>query len=94
MHDNICDNPLDMSDNKYDAMTRKPSGAFRQRDINPLGQPLRKTSTYMLKQRANDLAEGRISKEDLKKEQVEILNKYNKYVIDLLTCLEKIVHRL
>jgi hypothetical protein len=48
----------------------------------------------MLKQRANDLAEGRISKEDLKKEQVEILNKYNKYVIDLLTCLEKIVHRL
>ena len=78
MHDNICDNPLDMSDNKYDAMTRKPSGAFRQRDINPLGHPLRKTSTYMLKQRANDLAEGRISKEDLKKEQVEILNKYSK----------------
>lgn len=42
MHDNICDNPLDMSDNKYDSSLRKPSGALRQRDINPLGQPLKK----------------------------------------------------
>ncbi|CAG2254687.1 unnamed protein product [Mytilus edulis] len=78
MHDNICDNPLDMSDNKYDSSLRKPSGALRQRDINPLGQPLKKTSTYMLKQRAKDLAEGRISKDDLRKEQIELLNKYNK----------------
>lgn len=26
MHDNIVDNPLDMTNNKYDAMLRKPSG--------------------------------------------------------------------
>lgn len=83
-----------MSDNKYDAMTRKPSGAFRQRDINPLGQPLKKTSTYMLRQRAKDLVEGRINKEDLKKEQVEILNKYSKYVIDMLACFFLFVHIL
>lgn len=80
MHDNICENPLDMSDNKYDKKLRKPSGSYRQRDMNPPDQPLKKTSTFQLKKQAQDLIEGRINKDQLTKEKVELLNKYATYV--------------
>ncbi|XP_046563193.1 uncharacterized protein LOC124272090 isoform X4 [Haliotis rubra] len=76
MHDNIVDNPLDMSDDKYDSMLRKPSGGHRQRDVNPLGQPLDKKSSYQLRQQALDLLEGRINIDDVKKEDREMLQKY------------------
>ncbi|XP_046353241.1 uncharacterized protein LOC124133066 isoform X2 [Haliotis rufescens] len=76
MHDNIIDNPLDMSDDKYDSMLRKPSGGHRQRDINPLGQPLDKKSSYQMRQQALDLLEGRINIDDVKKEDRELLQKY------------------
>ncbi|XP_050412857.2 uncharacterized protein LOC126827500 isoform X2 [Patella vulgata] len=78
MHENICDNPLDMSDNKYDSMTRKPSGGTRQRDINPLGFPLRKESSYQMRQQAQDLIAGKIKIEDVKEEKRDLLQRYAK----------------
>lgn len=76
MHDNIVENPLDMSDNKYEKKLRKPSGSYRQRDINPLGMPLKKTSTFLLRKQANDLIEGKIDPASLKKEKLDLLTKY------------------
>lgn len=78
MHDNICDNPLDMSDNKYNGLLRKPSGEPRQRDVNPLGHPLKRNSGYQLKKQAHDLVDGKIDPNDLKKEKLELLHKYSK----------------
>ncbi|KAK6175190.1 hypothetical protein SNE40_013705 [Patella caerulea] len=78
MHENICDNPLDMSDNKYESMTRKPSGGTRQRDINPLGFPLRKESSYQMRQQAQDLIAGKIKIEDVKEEKRDLLQRYAK----------------
>lgn len=69
-----------MSDNKYDKKLRKPSGSYRQRDMNPPDQPLKKSSTFQLKKQAQDLIEGRINKDQLSKEKVELLNKYATYV--------------
>ena len=46
MHENIVDNPLDMRDDKYDRMLRKPSGGHRQRDMNPLGIVSLSQTTY------------------------------------------------
>lgn len=76
MHDNIVDNPLDMSDQKYNQKLRQLSGGTRQRDMNPLGMPLKKTSTFQLRKQAQDLIEGKIDPKKMKEEKVEILNKY------------------
>lgn len=75
MHENIVVNPLDMRDDKYDHMMRKPSGGHRQRDMNPLGQPLRNSSVFQLRQQAQDLLDGKIKPEDIKAEKVELLKK-------------------
>ena len=49
MHDNIVDNPLDMSDQKYSVPPRtRPVSA--QRDMNPLGFPLSKDSSLQVSQ--------------------------------------------
>lgn len=79
MHENIVDNPLDMSDSKYDKLVRKPSGHARQRDLNPLGQPLSKSSTHFLRQDARDLLEGKITVEDIRPvDRKELVTKYSK----------------
>lgn len=75
MHENIIDNPLDMSDNKYDHMLRKPSGGHRQRDMNPLGQPMKKESFFQLRAQAKDLLDGKINPKDLKEEKLKLLQK-------------------
>ncbi|ESP04566.1 hypothetical protein LOTGIDRAFT_237314 [Lottia gigantea] len=78
MHDNIVDNPLDMSDNKYEAMMRKPSGSKKQRDINPLGFPLKRESSYQMRQQAKELLEGKVKMEDIRAEKRDMLQKYTK----------------
>lgn len=83
LHDNICDNPLDMSDKKYQMPPReRPASA--QKDMNPLGMPLNKMSTYQMKKRANDLQEGKIDPRSLTKEEVDTLGKYLVYAYVLL----------
>ena len=78
MHDNIVDNPLDMSNNKYDALLRRPSGHRRQRDMNPLGQPLNKKSSFQMRQQAEELLEGKITIDDVPKDNRDLINKYKK----------------
>ncbi|XP_041349516.1 uncharacterized protein LOC121368836 [Gigantopelta aegis] len=78
MHDNIVNNPLDMSNNKYDALLRRPSGQSRQRDINPLGQPLSKKSSFQMRQQAQELLEGKITMDDVNKDNRDLINKYKK----------------
>lgn len=75
MHDGICDNPLDMSLTKY------PVGhkATEQRDMNPLGFSLKKNTSFLLKQQAEDLLSGKKpDKEQARKDNLEMLNKYSK----------------
>lgn len=75
MHDGICDNPLDMSLNKYGANRR----VNEQRDMNPLGHPLKKQTAFMLRQQAEDLLSGKKpEKEEAKKENSELINRYSK----------------
>jgi hypothetical protein len=74
MHDNICDNPLDMSDMKYSGMLRRHS---IQRDMNPLGYTLQNDSAFILRKKAHDLLEGKV-KADVSKENMELLEKYTK----------------
>ncbi|XP_070192116.1 uncharacterized protein [Littorina saxatilis] len=79
MHDNIVDNPLDMSDSKYDSLMRKPSGHGRQRDMNPLGQPLSRASTHMVKHDAKELLEGKITLNDIRPQvKQELVLKFTK----------------
>ncbi|XP_052781998.1 uncharacterized protein LOC128218381 [Mya arenaria] len=75
MHENIVDNPLDMRDDKYDHMMRKPSGGHRQRDMNPLGHPLNRASVFQLRSQAQDLLDGKIKPDDLKDEKRKLLEK-------------------
>ena len=82
MHDNIVDNPLDMSDSKYDSMMRKASGQGRQRDMNPLGQPLSRTSAYMVRHDAQELLEGKLTLDDLRPQvKQDLVAKYSKSVL-------------
>ncbi|GFO14405.1 hypothetical protein PoB_004091000 [Plakobranchus ocellatus] len=83
MHDNIVDNPLNMANNKYDQLLRKPSGLPRQRDHNPLGNPLSRDSSFQNKQMARDLLEGKISMEEVKREKRELITKYTKYALKM-----------
>lgn len=78
MHDNICDNPLDMSDNKYSTLLRKPSGQVRQRDVNPLQDHLEKYSAFQMRQQAQLLLEGKASLDDIKTEKRAMVEKYAK----------------
>lgn len=78
MHENIVDNPLDMSDQKYNSKKRQLSGGNRQRDMNPLGQPLKQTSTFMMRKQALDVLDGKIDPKKMKTEKLEALNKYAK----------------
>ncbi|XP_060590079.1 uncharacterized protein LOC132745239 isoform X2 [Ruditapes philippinarum] len=75
MHENIVTNPLDMADDKYDHMMRKPSGGHRQRDMNPLGNHLKRDSVFQLRSQAQDLLDGKIKPEDLKDEKRKLLEK-------------------
>lgn len=76
-HDNICHNPLDMSNCKYEPSYRRK--ASMQRDMNPLGNHLNKDSAFFRKKEAADLLSG---KEDPKakkdKENADMLNRYQK----------------
>lgn len=75
MHDNICYNPLDMSNKKYQMPPRRrPPSA--QRDMNPLGQRLKKTSDFLMTRLAKDVTEGKISDETLNAEERERLKRY------------------
>ena len=75
MHEGICDNPLDMSLNKYGAGHR----VTEQRDMNPLGYSLKKKTAFMLRQQAEDLLSGKKPDvEQAKKDNAEVLKKYSK----------------
>ena len=80
MHDNMCDNPLDMSNTRY--MHKRPASV--QRDMNPLGYPMKKDTRFIQKnshtalhKKANDLLGGKKPSE-VSSEGLDIFNKYNK----------------
>ena len=80
MHDNMCNNPLDMSPDKYG--NRQPSAA--QRDQNPLGQPLKKETGFIEKhykkdvnKEAADILSGRVSA-GANQENRELFDRYQK----------------
>ena len=77
MHDGMLDNPLDMSSTKY----RPTRPVSSQRDMNPLGYPLRKDTAWMQKQtqhgQANDLLKGH-NVGEIKQQQMDLYNKYQK----------------
>lgn len=75
MHDNICDNPLDMSAQKYQAPPRRRPPSV-QRDMNPLSQPLSKRSAFLLKKQAADFESGVANPEDFSPEYIQSVNKY------------------
>ena len=88
MHDNMCVNPLDMRNTKYE---NRP--ASTQRDMNPLGYPLSKVNLFDqtkkvkvkvkskdMQQQAKDILAGRVDQDAAKEEGVELYNKYKKYV--------------
>ncbi|XP_012945580.1 uncharacterized protein LOC106013701 [Aplysia californica] len=77
MHDNIVDNPLDMSDQKY-TMPPRTRPASAQRDMNPLGFPLSKNSSLQMRQKAKDLMEGRLKPSDVPDEAIQKLHKFAK----------------
>lgn len=75
MHDGICDNPLDMSLDKY-APGHKVT---EQRDMNPLGFSLKKNTSFLLRAQAEELLAGKKpDKEQAKKDNKELLNRYSK----------------
>ncbi|XP_052104237.1 zinc finger CCCH domain-containing protein 13-like [Mytilus californianus] len=75
MHDNICDNPLDMSNQKYQMPPRRRPPSV-QRDMNPLSQPLSKQSAFLLRKQAVDFEEGTANPDHYTKEYVQRVNKY------------------
>ncbi|XP_046353248.2 uncharacterized protein LOC124133067 [Haliotis rufescens] len=77
MHDNICDNPLDMSDQKY-VMPPRQRPPSPQRDMNPLGNALSKFSSFLMKKQARDLKDGRLDPKVVKEEQLTVLKSYAK----------------
>lgn len=79
MHDNICDNPLDMSNQKYQLPPRRRPPSV-QRDMNPLSQPLSKQSAFLLRKQAVDFEEGTANPDHYTKEYVQRVNKYAQYV--------------
>ena len=82
MHEKMCYNPLDMSNNKYQP-PRVPSGSYGQRDMNPLGYQLKRDSLFMkraqrareLQDRAEDLLSG---KKTMDKKSLDMFSKYQK----------------
>ncbi|XP_067932252.1 myosin-2 heavy chain-like [Watersipora subatra] len=75
MHDGICDNPLDMSLNKYGPERR----LVEQRDMNPLGFSLKKQTAFALRQQADELLSGKKPDvEQAKKDNSEVINRYSK----------------
>lgn len=79
MHDNICDNPLDMSSQKYQQPPRRRPPSV-QRDMNPLSQPLSKTSAFLLRKQAQDFERGTADPDHFSKEYVQQVNKYRMLV--------------
>ncbi|XP_060590100.1 uncharacterized protein LOC132745252 [Ruditapes philippinarum] len=76
MHDNICFNPLDMSNQKYTQPPRERPPSV-QRDMNPLGSHLTKESAYMTRKRAMEMMQGTNSNAvQVSKSYMDILNKY------------------
>ena len=81
MHDKMCDNPLDMSNTKY--MQHRPASV--QRDMNPLGFPLKKNTPFIernnraksLHKKADDLLSGKKPNE-VSSEGLDMFNKYQK----------------
>ena len=78
MHDGMCNNPLDMSATKY----QPPRVASAQRDMNPLGQPLRKDTRFHrdnLKSQAEDLLTGKKGAvQEASRQALDAFNKYKK----------------
>ncbi|KAJ8301111.1 hypothetical protein KUTeg_020098 [Tegillarca granosa] len=77
MHDNICDDPFDMSREKYQMPPRKRPPSV-QRDMNPLGNPLKKDSVYLMKKQAQELLDGKLNARDVSKDYLDVLNRYSK----------------
>ena len=77
LHDNIISNPFDMSDEKYIMPPRKrpPSP---QRDMNPLGQPLSKKSSFLMKRQARDYAEGKLGDQMMGEDSLDKIQMYSK----------------
>ncbi|XP_053377938.1 uncharacterized protein LOC123530293 [Mercenaria mercenaria] len=76
MHDNICYNPLDMSNEKYTQPPRERPPSV-QRDMNPLGNKLTKQSAYQVRKRAMEMMQATNSNAvQVSKSYMDILNKY------------------
>ncbi|XP_074645814.1 uncharacterized protein LOC141902071 [Tubulanus polymorphus] len=74
MHENICDNPLDMSDKKYQPPPRKLS---IQRDMNPLGYHLKNNTPFVMRRKANELLESK-TMINVGDEERQMLEKFSK----------------
>ncbi|XP_067685072.1 uncharacterized protein [Haliotis asinina] len=77
LHDNIVDNPLDMSDQKY-VMPPRQRPPSPQRDMNPLGNALSKFSSFLMKKQARDLKDGRLDPSMVREDQLAVLKSYAK----------------
>ncbi|CAH1801738.1 unnamed protein product [Owenia fusiformis] len=73
MHENICDNPLDMRDTKYEDNNDKADTL--QRDMNPLNCPLKTDSSYMMRLKAKLILEGKLRVE-VSPQQISLYKKY------------------
>ena len=79
MHDGICLNPFDMSQNKYTKVKRPATREVTTRDLNPLGYPLKRRSSFQIKQHALHIVEGKkINHDEARQMNKEILEKYAK----------------
>lgn len=81
MHDGICLNPLDMSQKKYIKENRPITRETTSRDLNPLGFPLKRRTSFQVKQHAFDIVEGKkIDHDEARQKNKEILEKYARSV--------------
>ncbi|KAL4226193.1 hypothetical protein ACF0H5_014179 [Mactra antiquata] len=86
MHDNICYNPLDMSNQKYQQPPRERPASV-QRDMNPLGSSLTKQSAYWTRKKMMDMMQVPPNAAvQVSKRYMDILNKYK---TDRFTRLKK-----
>ena len=77
MHDGICNNPLDMSLEKFNRRRRAKGPATR--DLNPLGHPLKKQTAWQNRQMAEELLDGKdVDRDEAEKRSRKLLTKYAK----------------
>lgn len=89
MHEGICGNPLDMSLSKFKRPTRKTTATKPPvtRDLNPLGLPLKRGTSFQVEHNTMDLLEGKVDREASLKKNKEILHKYARLVIQVISTL-------